>query len=155
MNKDFMSEAIRLSREGMRANAGGPFGAVVVKDGRMIGRGCNQVTSSKDPTAHAEIVAIRQACWHLRSFHLDGCEIYVSCEPCPMCLAAIYWARIKGVYYACNKKDAAGSGFNDATIYKEIALPRARRMLTMKQFMRAEARQVIEEWKKKPNRVVY
>ncbi len=118
-----MREAIRLSFSLMRKGRGGPFGAVVVRGGDIIGRGCNRVTSSKDPTAHAEILAIRQACRKLGTFKLNGCDLYTSCEPCPMCLAAIYWARIRAVYYGNNRADAARIAFDDAAIYEQIALP--------------------------------
>lgn len=150
-----MREAIRLSLEGVRAGAGGPFGAVVVKDGQIIGRGQNRVTSANDPTAHAEIVAIREACAHLKAFHLHGCEIYASCEPCPMCLAATYWARIETVYYANTREDAAAIGFDDDFFYRELALPVEARKLRMEQTMRAEALAVFEEWKRKPDRIDY
>ncbi len=116
----FMLEAITLSRNGIMNNQGGPFGCVIVKDEEIVGRGNNRVTSSNDPTAHAEIVAIRDACQNLGSFQLDDCEIYTSCEPCPMCLGAIYWARPKIVYYANNRQDAAAIGFDDSMIYDEI-----------------------------------
>src|SRR4051794_6746976 len=119
MNPVFMREAIRISLEMMRANQGGPFGAVVVCDGKIIGRGCNQVPSTNDPTAHAEIVAIREACQKLKTFRLNDCELYTSCEPCPMCLAAIYWARLKKVYYGNTRKDAASIGFDDEFLYDE------------------------------------
>src|SRR5882724_10201313 len=115
--KDFMREDIRLSFETMRSNTGGPFGAVIVKDGKIIARGYNKVVSTNDPTAHAEVVAIREACKFLKSFQLDGCEIYTSCEPCPMCMSAIYWARPDKVYYANSKSDAAKIGFDDDFIY--------------------------------------
>ena len=117
---EFMQEAIRLSIENVTSGKGGPFGAVIVKDGKIIARGANQVTSSNDPTAHAEVVAIRNACKELGSFQLDGCEIYTSCEPCPMCLGAIYWARPNAVFFAADKSDAAAGGFDDDFIYQEI-----------------------------------
>src|SRR6187402_191609 len=120
MNKEFMLEAIELSFQGQRAGKGGPFGAVVVKDGKIIGRGFNQVTSNNDPTAHAEVVAIRDACKNLNDFQLAGCEIYTSCEPCPMCLGAIYWARPDKVYYANTRQDAADIDFDDSMIYEEL-----------------------------------
>ena len=118
----FMRKAIKLARKGMNKNAGGPFGAIVVKDGKIISKGYNKVTSKNDPTAHAEVVAIRKACKKLGTFQLDDCTIYTSCEPCPMCLGAIYWARPKQVFYASNKKDAAAIGFDDQFIYKELGL---------------------------------
>src|SRR6187549_461770 len=119
----FMQEAIRLAIEGVNAGRGGPFGAVVVKDGQIVGRGCNQVTSTNDPTAHAEVVAIRDACQKLGTFRLAGCEIYASCEPCPMCLATIYWSRIERFYYGCTAADAAAIGFSDDFIRQELGLP--------------------------------
>src|SRR5215470_1237727 len=118
MNKEHMREAIRLSIKKMRSGKGGPFGAVIVKGNRVVGRGCNQVTSSNDPTAHAEIVAIRNACAKLKAFELDGCDLYTSCEPCPMCLSAIYWSRLRKVYYGNTRKDAAGIAFDDDFIYR-------------------------------------
>src|SRR5580658_3538887 len=117
MNPKFMRAAIRLSLEKMRHNGGGPFGAVVVRKGKIIGRGWNRVTSANDPTAHGEIMAIRAACKRLKTFRLDDCELYTSCEPCPMCLAAIYWARLKKVYYSNTRRDAARIQFNDDLIY--------------------------------------
>lgn len=116
----FMMRAIELAIEGVRANSGGPFGAVIVKNGEIIGEGWNQVTSTSDPTAHAEIVAIRRACEKLGTFHLEGCVIYTSCEPCPMCLGAIYWAKLEKIFYSCTRKDAASIGFADDFIYEEI-----------------------------------
>src|SRR5437016_4494542 len=138
MNKKFMREAIRISIQMMRRNQGGPFGAVVVRNGRIVGRGWNQVTSANDPTAHAEVVAIRDACRLLKTFQLDDCELYTSCEPCPMCLSAIYWARLKRVYYANTRKDAARIQFDDDFIYTEVSRPISKRTLKMKQLLRAE-----------------
>ena len=155
MNPNFMREAIRISLEKMRGNHGGPFGAVVVKGSRIVGRGFNRVTSSNDPTAHAEIVAIRDACRRLKTFQLSDCDLYTSCEPCPMCLSAIYWARFKHVYYANTRKDAAKIEFDDDFIYREVPLPIARRKLPMKQFLRREALQAFAEWKKKPDKIPY
>lgn len=155
MRKEFMREAIRLSLQMMRRGKGGPFGAVVVRGGQIIDRGWNQVTSRNDPTAHAEVVAIRAACRRLKAFHLEDCELYVSCEPCPMCLAAIYWARIKKVYYANTRKDAASIGFDDDLIYAEVSRPISERKLRMKQMMRAEALAAFNEWKKKPDKIGY
>jgi guanine deaminase len=125
----FMREAIALSRDNMHANHGGPFGAVVVKDGQIIGRGANRVTSAHDPTAHAEIEAIRETCRHLGDFHLRGCAIYTSCEPCPMCLAAIYWARLDKIFYANTQHDAASIDCDDAFLYEQIALPMDQRLI--------------------------
>jgi tRNA(Arg) A34 adenosine deaminase TadA len=155
MKSAFMREAIRISLQMMRRNKGGPFGAVVVRKGKIIGKGWNQVTSANDPTAHAEIVAIREACRRLKTFHLADCELYTSCEPCPMCLSAIYWARMKKVYYANTRKDAARIDFDDDFIYSEVARPIAKRKLAMKQMMHKEALKVFEEWKHKPNKVKY
>src|SRR5947209_14391762 len=120
---NFMREAIRLSIQKMHAGHGGPFGAVVVKGRKIVGRGWNRVTSSNDPTAHAEIVAIRDACKRLKTFLLDACDLYTSCEPCPMCLSALYWARVRRVYYSNTRKDAARIAFDDDFIYREVALP--------------------------------
>ncbi len=150
-----MREAIRLSRAKMRTNQGGPFGAIVVRNGRIIARGWNQVTSSNDPTAHAEIVAVRNACNRLKRFHLVDCEVYTSCEPCPMCLAALYWAKVRCVYYANTRKDAAKIAFDDAFIYREIKLPLARRRIPMKQLLRGEALRVFEDWQAKSDKVEY
>ncbi|PLT29381.1 tRNA-specific adenosine deaminase [Peribacillus deserti] len=131
----FMKEAVHLAKMNVSLNGGGPFGAVVVKEGKIIAAGQNQVTASCDPTAHAEIRAIRAACEVLRHQQLDGCEIYTSCEPCPMCLGAIYWARPKAVYYACTKDQAAAIGFDDHFIYTELVLPKEERRLSMKQLI--------------------
>jgi guanine deaminase len=155
MSKQFMREAIRISIDKMRSNHGGPFGAVVVKRGKIIGRGWNQVTSSNDPTAHAEVVAIRDACRRLKTFQLEGCELYTSCEPCPMCLSAIYWARLKRVFYANTRRDAAKANFDDAVIYQEVARPISRRKISMRQFMHKEALRALAEWKRKPDKILY
>lgn len=146
MRDEFLSEAIRLSLEAVRNGIGGPFGAVIVKDDEIIGGGCNQVTSTNDPTAHAEIVAIREACQRLGSFHLKGCELYSSCEPCPMCLAAIYWAKIDKVYYALTGRHAAEIGFADDYIAKELSLPISQRQLPMMQIVRPEALMAFKVW---------
>lgn len=151
----FMQEAIRLSFETMRNNTGGPFGAVIVKDGKIIARGCNKVVSSNDPTAHAEIVAIREACKLLNNFQLEGCEIYTSCEPCPMCMAAIYWARPNKVCYANSKTDAAEIGFDDDFIYQEIALPYSERKIPILRIMEKEALEAFKEWSEKSDKVHY
>ncbi len=150
-----MRQAIRLSLQMMRRGQGGPFGAVVVKGNRIVGRGCNQVTSANDPTAHAEIVAIRDACQRLNTFKLDGCDLYTSCEPCPMCLAAIYWARLGSLYYGNTRKDAAKIAFDDDFIYREVALPIRRRSLVMKQLLHQEALAAFVEWQNKPDKVLY
>jgi guanine deaminase len=155
VKEKFMRAAIALSLSKMRSNCGGPFGAVVVRKGKIIGRGWNRVTSTNDPTAHAEISAIRDACKKLKTFQLDDCELYASCEPCPMCLAAIYWARFKKVFYANTRKDAARINFDDDLIYREIARPVARRKIPMKQLLRSEALKVFAEWNKKPDKTLY
>ena len=146
-----MQRAIDLARNGMNANAGGPFGAVVVKNGEIIAEGYNQVTSSNDPTSHAEIVAIRKACEKLQSFQLEDCIIYTSCEPCPMCLGAIYWARPKAVYYACNKNDAAEIDFDDQFIYDEFKKTPETRKIKFIPMLRNQALEVFKEWKNKEN----
>jgi tRNA(Arg) A34 adenosine deaminase TadA len=151
----FMKEAIRLSLEGMRSGEGGPFGAIVVKDGEIIGRGNNRVASSNDPTAHAEIVAIREACRHLGHFQLDDCVLYTSCEPCPMCLGAIYWARPKQIFFACTRQDAARIDFDDDFIYKEIELPFSDRKIPAVQLLREDGLKAFDEWKAMENKVVY
>jgi tRNA(Arg) A34 adenosine deaminase TadA len=150
-----MREAIRLSVKMMREGIGGPFGAVVVRKGKIVGRGSNQVTSSNDPTAHAEIVAIRNACKKLQTFDLTGCDLFTSCEPCPMCLSAIYWSRIRKVYYGNTRKDAAKIAFDDDFIYREVALPIGRRSLVMKPLLRNEALKAFEEWKHKTDKIPY
>lgn len=150
-----MQEAIRLSRHGMQEGAGGPFGCVIVKDNQIIGRGWNQVTSTNDPTAHAEVVAIRDACRFLGSYQLEGCEVYASCEPCPMCFGAIYWARPSKLYFANTRQDAAAAGFDDALIYEELELPFNRRRIITECLGRDEALQVFEEWKRKTDKTPY
>jgi tRNA(Arg) A34 adenosine deaminase TadA len=155
MQTKFMRTAIGLARAKMRANCGGPFGAVVVRRGKVIARGWNEVTSANDPTAHAEVMAIRVACRKLKTFQLADCELYTSCEPCPMCLAAIYWARIKRVYYAGTRRDAAQGGFDDDWIYNELARPMARRKLVMRQLLRSEALPVMAEWQAKSDKIRY
>jgi guanine deaminase len=142
----FMAEAIELALRNVREGKGGPFGALVVRDDEVIARGVNQVVATHDPTAHAEIVAIRAACHTLGSFQLDGCEIYSSCEPCPMCLAAIYWARPARLFFAATKDDAAAAGFDDSFIYAEIAKPLDGRELPVRQLLREEARAAFDEW---------
>jgi tRNA(Arg) A34 adenosine deaminase TadA len=155
MKKTFMREAIRLSIQMMRRGVGGPFGAVVVKGNKIVGRGCNQVTSSNDPTAHAEIVAIRDACRRLKTFQLDDCDLYTSCEPCPMCLSAMYWARLRSVFYGNTRRDAAKIAFDDDFIYREVALPIRKRKLVMKQLLREEALAAFVEWDKKVDKIRY
>ncbi|HEX4343066.1 MAG TPA: nucleoside deaminase [Verrucomicrobiae bacterium] len=155
MKTKYMREAIAVSIKKMRAGHGGPFGAVVVRKGKIVGRGWNQVTSENDPTAHAEVSAIRDACKRLKTFQLDDCELYTSCEPCPMCLAAIYWARFKKVYYANTRADAARIEFDDAMIYHEVSLPISKRKIPMKQLLRGEAQVAFVEWKNKTDKVRY
>ncbi len=150
-----MREALGIALEKMRANEGGPFGAMVVKDGRIVGRGWNKVTSINDPTAHAEIEAIRQACQVLKTFHLEGCELYASSEPCPMCLSAIYWAHIDKLFFAAAREDAAAAGFDDAFIYEEFSRPPERRRLQCQQLLRDEALRALQEWTEKPDKVPY
>jgi guanine deaminase len=142
----FMQEAVRLSREGSQAGEGGPFGCVIVKGEEIIGRGNNKVLLLNDPTAHAEVVAIRDACQHLGTFQLDDCEVYTTCEPCPMCLGAIYWSRPKVIYYANNREDAANIGFDDSMIYEEMNKPIQERRIPMQPVGREEAIKVFEEW---------
>jgi len=154
-HSDFMRRAIELSREKMHQGAGGPFGAVVVMDGAIAGEGWNQVTSGNDPTAHAEMVAIRAACRKLGRFSLRGGVIYTSCEPCPMCLSAVYWARLDAMYFANTRNEAADIGFDDAFLYEQVALPLDRRSLSAVRLLGDEARAVFEEWRAKPDKVLY
>jgi len=151
----FITEAVELSRNGMNNNEGGPFGAIVVKDGKIVGRGNNRVTSTNDPTAHAEVVAIREACKTLNSFQLDDCILYTSCEPCPMCLGAIYWARPDKVFYANTREDAAAIGFDDDFIYEEINIGMENRKIPFEQLGREEALEVFNEWKNKTDKLEY
>ena len=153
--KEFMREAIRLSIDNVKSGNGGPFGAVIVKDGKVIGRGVNNVTTTSDPTAHAEIVAIREACKKLGSFQLEGCEIYCSCEPCPMCLGAIYWARPAKIFYANTNEDAAGINFDDKFIYAELDLAKDQRRLPTIQLLRDEALIAFNQWQKSTKKITY
>jgi guanine deaminase len=150
-----MQEAIRLAEDGMRSKRGGPFGCVLVRKGEVIARGNNRVTSTNDPTAHAEITAIREACRALATFQLEDCELYTSCEPCPMCLAAIYWARIPTVYYANTRADAAAIGFDDDFIYQQVPLPPEQRALKMQPLLREAALKTFQEWSALPDKVRY
>ncbi len=150
-----MKAAIELAKEGMRSNSGGPFGCVIVKDGVIIGQGHNQVSSSNDPTAHAEVVAIREACKKLNSFQLEGCEVYTTCEPCPMCMGAIYWARPSKVYFAGTRQDAAHAGFDDSMIYDELTAPFDARKIPLQQLDREDILPVFDEWIAKPDKTVY
>ena len=154
-HKIFMRQAIELSRRKMNENCGGPFGAIIVRQGKVIGEGWNKVTSTNDPTAHAEVTAIRSACQAARDFSLKGCEIYTSCEPCPMCLAAIYWARIDHIFYANTRKDAADIGFDDDFLYKEITLPESARTKPIHRLLPDEAKSVFDEWAQKADKVAY
>jgi guanine deaminase len=155
MNQQFMREAIRLSIQMMRRGKGGPFGAIIVKNNKIIGRGSNEVTSANDPTAHAEIVAIRDACRRLKTFTLHDCDLYTSCEPCPMCLSGIYWARVRNVFYGNTRKDAANIAFDDDEIYHEVRLPIRKRKLVMKQLLRKEALTAFKEWERKTVKILY
>jgi len=148
VTRKFMREAIRLAERAVRTGTGGPFGAVVVLRGKIIGRGQNRVLADNDPTAHAEVNAIRAACKRLRRFCLDDCELYTSCEPCPMCLAAIQWARLRRVHYAATRHDAARAGFDDARFYREMTVP-------MRQTLRAESLPTFVAWEQKTDKTPY
>jgi guanine deaminase len=150
-----MARAIQLSIENVHSGRGGPFGAVIVKDGAMVAEATNQVTSTNDPTAHAEVLAIRQACEKLKIFDLEGCEIYSSCEPCPMCLGAIYWARLSRIYFANAGADASRIGFDDSLIFRELALPLSQRKIPMIQMMREKASVAFQAWQNKPGKIQY
>jgi guanine deaminase len=152
----YMREAIHLSLEGMRSGKGGPFGCVIVNtEGVIIGRGYNRVTSTNDPTAHAEVVAIREACRNIEHYQLEGCTVYTSCEPCPMCLGAIYWARPARIVYACTRADAARIDFDDDFLYKELTVSIPERKIKTIQILRNEALTIFKEWKNKPNKIEY
>jgi guanine deaminase len=155
MSSAFMARAIQLAIENVRSGHGGPFGAVVVKDGSIIAEGVNQVTLTNDPTAHAEVLAIRQGCQRLGCFELKDCELYTSCEPCPMCLGAIYWARLSRVYFGGFAADASKVGFDDSFIYREIAQAHPHRGIPMIQMMREEALAAFRAWEEKPNKIAY
>ena len=155
MDNSFMREAIRLAVENVRSGRGGPFGAIVVKDGRVLATGTNSVTIANDPTAHAEVNAIREACRSLGAFQLIGSEIYTSCEPCPMCLGAIYWARPDRVYFASTASDAAQAGFDDSFIYEELKLPHGERRIPFEPMMREEGLEAFREWTQKGDRIRY
>ena len=154
-DKFFIREAIKQADKGISNKEGGPFGAIVVKNGEIVGRGNNRVTSTNDPTAHAEMVAIRDACKNLNSFQLDDCVIYSSCEPCPMCLGAIYWARPKKLVFASSKEDASDAGFDDSLIYKEMPLPIEKRLIETKQILREEGMSVFDKWKASDDKTKY
>lgn len=155
MQKSFMARAIELAIENARSGRGGPFGAVIAKDGVIIAEGVNSVTASNDPTAHAEIIAIRNACAKLGVFQLNGFELYASCEPCPMCLGAIYWVRPARVYFAGTAADASRAGFDDSLIYREISLPSQERKVPMTQMMREQALEAFRIWEQKPDKISY
>lgn len=151
----FMQAAIEVAREGMLQGKGGPFGCVIVLGEVIVGKGCNSVVCNNDPTAHAEVMAIRDACRTLGSFQLTGCELYTSCEPCPMCLGAIYWARPKRVVFAANRQDAQQAGFDDSFIYQELQLPYAERQILMEEFGKSEAAKLFEEYAALPGKIRY
>ena len=152
--KEFMRRAVELSAESME-HGGGPFGAVIVRDGKIVAEGTNNVTTGCDPTAHAEVTAIRRAAESLGNFDLAGCEIYTSCEPCPMCLGAIYWARLDRIWFANDRQDAARAGFDDSLIYHEISLPADQRSIAMRRIDDRGAREVFERWSAQPNKIEY
>ena len=155
MVNPFMEQTIRLAVENVRSGRGGPFAAAVVRDGRIIATGVNSVTSTNDPTAHAEVLAIRESCRALRTFQLTGCEIYTSCEPCPMCLGAIYWARPDRVYFAATASDAADAGFDDSFIYDELNRKQSERRIPFEPMMREAGLEAFRVWKQKDDRVRY
>ena len=155
MHEQFLQQAIELAVQNVTTGEGGPYGAVIVKDGQVIAACANKVTATVDPTAHAEIMAIRRACRHLNDFQLHGCILYSSCEPCPMCLGAIYWARLSKVYYACDREQAAAAGFDDSFIYDEIAVPPAQRHISMLQLNLRDACRPFERWNDKADKLMY
>lgn len=155
LDRQFMMRAVELARLAVETNSGGPFGCVVVKDGKIVGEGSNRVTTTNDPTAHAEVVAIRDACSNLGTFQLDGCTIYTSCEPCPMCLGAIYWSRPAGIFYAGTQTDAAAAGFDDEHFYNELDKPNEQRELRMVNLLREEAQKVFQTWTDKTDKTGY
>ncbi|MDF1615408.1 nucleoside deaminase [Desulfurivibrio dismutans] len=154
-HKELLAATIALAEETMSRREGGPFAALVVREGEIIGRGWNRVTSANDPTAHAEVEAIRDACAHLKDFSLAGCTLYVNCEPCPMCLAAAYWAGIEAIYYAADRHDAAAIGFADLHIYEELARPSAARQLPTRQLLRDQALPLFKKWQEMPDKILY
>jgi tRNA(Arg) A34 adenosine deaminase TadA len=155
MDNPFMARAIQLSLDNVLSGRGGPFGAVIVKNNAILAEGANEVTSTHDPTAHAEVMAIRRACQKLGTFELQGCEIYSSCEPCPMCLGAIYWARLSRIYFANDEADAARIGFDDSLIYRELSQPHEQRRIPMVQMMREQALAAFLAWERLPNKIGY
>jgi tRNA(Arg) A34 adenosine deaminase TadA len=154
-SEKFMRQAIALALENVRSGEGGPFAALIVKDEQVIAKGTNRVTSTNDPTAHAEVVAIREACQVLRNFQLEGCELYSTCEPCPMCLGAIYWARPSRIFYASSAAEAAAAGFDDQFIYEEMKLPAEKRRIPITQMLREESLSIFAAWAKQPNKLAY
>lgn len=154
-DKKFLLEAVELAKQGVEKGAGGPFGCVIVKNGVIVGKGHNQVTSTNDPTAHAEVVAIRDACAHLGAWQLTGCDLYTSCEPCPMCLGAIYWARPRRVVYACTRHEASDAGFDDEVIYREINIPTEKRKIPFDHQCLSEATALFGLWKGKGDKRLY
>lgn len=154
-DKSFLRQAVELARRGVEEGIGGPFGCIIVRDGKIVGKGCNEVTSRNDPTAHAEIVAVRDACRQLGDYQLTGCDVYASCEPCPMCLGALYWARPRRVIYAATRDEAAGAGFDDAFIYKEIGLTQGERKIPFVYQPVEEAMELFELWREKGDRKLY
>jgi guanine deaminase len=154
-DEKFMMRAMELAKSGVDNNHGGPFGCVIAKDGEIVGEGCNRVTSTNDPTAHAEIVAIRDACKKLESFQLEGCVVYTTCEPCPMCLGAIYWARPAGIFFAGTREDAAEAGFDDKLFYDELEKPNEHRQLKMLSLLRGEAEKLFHNWTEKTDKTKY
>lgn len=155
MDREYLRQAIELARQGMEDGSGGPFGCVIVRGGEVVGRGCNGVTSTNDPTAHAEIVAIRDACRRLGNYQLAECVVYASCEPCPMCLGAIYWARPKRVVYAATRQQAAAAGFDDDFIYREIAVPQGERRIAFELLADERAEGVFELWRERGDKSLY
>ncbi len=155
MKNEFMARAIQLAMDSVQRGQGGPFGAVVVRDATIVAESGNRVTSTNDPTAHAEILAIRQACAKLGIFELNGCDLYTSCEPCPMCMGAIYWARLARVYFASTAQDAAQIGFDDSLIYRELVLPYSARRIPAIQMMRDEALAAFEAWANRTDKITY
>ena len=154
-HEKFMKRAMELARKGMESNLGGPFGAVVVKDGSIIGEGCNRVVSDNDPTAHAEMVAIRDACDHINDFQLAGCDIYTTCEPCPMCLGAIYWARPERIFFSASREDAAAAGFDDEFIYDELEKEFTERRIPMVPILKDQGKRLFRGWINKDDKTEY
>ncbi|PYU71748.1 MAG: tRNA-specific adenosine deaminase [Acidobacteria bacterium] len=155
MSPDYMRRAIALALESVRSGSGGPFAAVIVKEDRILAEGTNRVTLTNDPTAHAEVVAIREACRAIANFHLNGCDLYTTCEPCPMCLGAIYWARPTRIFYAATAADASSAGFDDAFIYEELKIAPAGRRIPMTQLLRADSLAIFSAWKQQENKTPY